>query len=164
MCRRTEEEVGPTFFLPSSSCWALGRIVCIIQPLWKSEGLQSIPLLTGRKHAVCVSKKYGEFWPKKKRFPLVTWVLIWNILLTKHLFTPQISLFYTSNVLSLLHAIDVTSQAEDALANQNEAAITRISRRYRRYVTNLPVRDPSDSCFALIGYCILRLGSDLDSM
>ena len=37
--------------------------------------------------------------------------------------------FDTSNVLSLLHAIEVTSQVEDALANQNEAAITRISRR-----------------------------------
>ena len=30
----------------------------------------------------------------KKRFLLVTWVLIWNILLTKHLFTPRISLFW----------------------------------------------------------------------
>ena len=68
-------------------------VVCIIQPLWKSEGLQSIPLLTGRKHTVCVSKKYGEFWCKK-RFLLVTWVLIWNILLTKHLFTPRNSLFW----------------------------------------------------------------------
>ena len=68
-------------------------IVCIIQLFWKSKGLQSIPLLIGQNHAVCVSKKYGEFW-RKKRFLLVTWVLIWNILLTKHLFTPRISLFW----------------------------------------------------------------------
>ena len=63
-------------------------VVCIIQPLSKSEGLQSKQLLQ-----FACPKKYGKFW-QKNRFLLVTWVWIWYILLTKHLFTPRISLFW----------------------------------------------------------------------